>query len=216
MVDTEASHESEDSSDVGVRLKLVRKIYGISQRELARRAGVTNAAISFIEQGRVSPSIGSLEKILGSVPMSLADFFSLQFVEPGQVFFRAREMPDIGNGRVRCQLLGGHRAGRSMSILRKVFPVGQDSASSLSIVDGEVGGIVVAGELEVTVGTDSALLKVGDGYYFSGRRPHRFRNRGQSDCIVVSATTPLSPRLCSPLLELEPERIRGKLCQPTD
>lgn len=216
MVDTEVCHESKDSSDVGVRLKLVRKIYGLSQRELARRAGVTNAAISFIEQGRVSPSIGSLEKILGSVPMSLAEFFSLQLGEPGQVFFRAREMPDIGTGRVRCQLLGGHRAGRSMSILRKVFPVGQDSASSLSIADGEVGGIVVAGELEVTIGADSALLRVGDGYYFSGRRPHRFRNRGQNDCIVVSATIPMPPRLYSPFPGLEAERIGDKLCQAAD
>lgn len=190
MADMDVCSESGEINDVGTRLKMVRKIYGISQREMARRAGVTNATISFIEQGRVSPSVGSLNKILGSVPMSLAEFFSLELGEPGQVFFRASEMPDIGGGAVRCQLLGGFHGRRSMSILRKVFPVGQDSGPDLAAANGEVGGIIVAGELEVTVGSDLALLGVGDGFYFSGKRPHRFRNPGSCDCIVVHAATP--------------------------
>ena len=46
--------------DVGARLKHVRELHGLSQRELARRAGVTNGLISLIEQNRVSPSVGSL------------------------------------------------------------------------------------------------------------------------------------------------------------
>ncbi|MFA0810121.1 helix-turn-helix domain-containing protein [Microbulbifer epialgicus] len=190
MADKDVCNGPEDDSDLGLRLKMVRKIYGISQRELARRAGVTNASISFVEQGRVSPSVGSLKKILAGVPMSLAEFFSLKLVEPGQIFFRASEMPDVGDGLVRSQLLGGVHAGRSMSILRRVFPVGLGSGPDLSVTDGEIGGIVVAGELEVTVGSDLALLGVGDGFYFSGRRPHRFRNSGHCDCIVVHATAP--------------------------
>jgi len=52
------------SDDIGNRLRMVRQIYGLTQRELARRAGVTNGAISLIEQNRVSPSISSLKKIL--------------------------------------------------------------------------------------------------------------------------------------------------------
>ncbi|WP_456304750.1 helix-turn-helix domain-containing protein, partial [Acidocella aminolytica] len=34
------------TDDIGTRLKLVRQIFGLTQRELARRAGVTNGAIS--------------------------------------------------------------------------------------------------------------------------------------------------------------------------
>jgi transcriptional regulator with XRE-family HTH domain len=51
------------SYDVGARLKHVREMQGLSQRELARRAGVTNGLISLIEQNRVSPSVGSLKKV---------------------------------------------------------------------------------------------------------------------------------------------------------
>ena len=40
------------ANDVSVRLKAVRLMHGLSQRELAKRAGVTNGMISLIEQGR--------------------------------------------------------------------------------------------------------------------------------------------------------------------
>ena len=43
------------ANDVAVRLKAVRQMHGLSQRELAKRAGVTNGMISLIEQGRVVP-----------------------------------------------------------------------------------------------------------------------------------------------------------------
>jgi len=38
------------SIDVGARLRGIRTAFGLSQRELARRAGVTNGLISLIEQ----------------------------------------------------------------------------------------------------------------------------------------------------------------------
>jgi len=36
--------------DVGERLQSIRKLKGLSQRELAKRAGVTNSTISMIEK----------------------------------------------------------------------------------------------------------------------------------------------------------------------
>jgi transcriptional regulator with XRE-family HTH domain len=54
--------------DTGSRLKLVRQRHQLSQRELARRSGVTNATISLIEQNRVSPSVSSLNKPMCSAP----------------------------------------------------------------------------------------------------------------------------------------------------
>ena len=58
------------ANDVAARLKAVRQMHGLSQRELAKRAGVTNGMISLIEQGRVSPSVASLKKVLDGLPMT--------------------------------------------------------------------------------------------------------------------------------------------------
>lgn len=61
--------------DVGERLQVIRKLKGLSQRELAKRAGVTNSTISMIEKNSVSPSISSLRKVLSGIPMSMVEFF---------------------------------------------------------------------------------------------------------------------------------------------
>ena len=63
--------------DIGSRLQSVRHKKNLSQRELAKRVGVTNSTISLIEQNKVSPSISSLKKVLDGIPISLADFFTL-------------------------------------------------------------------------------------------------------------------------------------------
>src|SRR6187402_1662368 len=84
------------SIDVGARLKHVRELHGLSQRELARRAGVTNGLISLIEQNRVSPSVGSLKKVLDGVPLSMAEFFTLDVNSAAQVFYAADELVEIG------------------------------------------------------------------------------------------------------------------------
>ncbi|SDZ77003.1 transcriptional regulator, XRE family with cupin sensor [Microbulbifer marinus] len=184
------AQDANSSDDVGPRLKAVRLMHGLSQRELARRAGVTNATISLIEQGRVSPSVGSLKKVLDGIPLSLSAFFSLQLDDDTQVFFRADEMPDVGVEPIRRRLLGAVNDRREMSIIYTVYPPGGDSGAELLTRGGEQGGIIVAGKLEVTVGGEVALLGPGDGYYFSSDRPHRFRNVGDCDCVLVSAISP--------------------------
>src|ERR1700744_2419578 len=92
--------------DVGTHLKAVRQMYGLSQRELAKRAGVTNGLISLIEQNRVRPAVGSLEQVLHGIPMALADFFTLDLTGNAQVFFPRDELADIGTGSVELRLVG--------------------------------------------------------------------------------------------------------------
>ena len=65
------------SIDVGERLRFVRARNKISQRELAKRSGVTNSTISLIESNQMNPSVGALKRILDGLPMGLAEFHPL-------------------------------------------------------------------------------------------------------------------------------------------
>jgi mannose-6-phosphate isomerase-like protein (cupin superfamily) len=56
--------------------------------------------------------------------------------------------------------------------------------------DGEEGGVIVQGQVEITVGERVKVLGPGEAYYFESRTPHRFRNVGTVDAIIVSANTP--------------------------
>src|SRR3546814_7287765 len=77
--------------DIGARLKAVRQARKLSQRELARRAGLTNATVSLIESNQMNPSVGALKRVLDGIPMSLAEFFAQDIATPRQAFYTAAE-----------------------------------------------------------------------------------------------------------------------------
>lgn len=51
-----------DNHQIGKNIAQLRKERGLSQRELAEKAGITHSAISSIENAKVSPSVSSLQK----------------------------------------------------------------------------------------------------------------------------------------------------------
>ena len=63
---------------------------------------------------------------------------------------------------------------------------------ALPIYEGQEGGVVIRGRLEVQVGNMRRVLGPGEAYYFESNKPHRFRNVGEEVCEVVSACTPPS------------------------
>ena len=176
--------------EIGNQLRAVRNAFGLSQRELAKRAGVTNGMISLIEQDRVSPSVGSLQKILSAFPMTMAEFFTRDMAGRQDAVFRAADMPDVGTGEIEYRLVAASRRDRRMSILSETYAPGTDTGEDLLTHSGEEGGVVVEGELEVTVAGQTWVLGPGDSYYFDSRLPHRFRNTGKVAARIVSANTP--------------------------
>ena len=187
----ELTEELAEDFDVGTRLRAVRERQGLSQRELARRAGVTNGTISLIEQNKNSPSVASLKKVLQGIPISLAEFFSGDDLPaPSQQFFRAEELVEIGRGGVSFRQVGGDLGQHKLQILHERYAPGADTGKTLLQHESEEGGIVIQGRVEITVDGKRHVLGPGDAYLFDSRLPHRFRNIGTEDCVIISACTP--------------------------
>jgi len=178
------------SIDVGARLRSVRTSFGLSQRALARRAGVTNGLISLIEQNRVSPSVSSLKKVLDGVPMSLAEFFTLDLSAVPQAFYGAEDLVELGNAEVSLRLVAAQRPGRLLTLLHGRYAAGAATGEDMPAHRGEEGGVVVRGRIELSVGGSTRVLGPGEAYYFSSQLPHRFRNVGREACEIISACTP--------------------------
>lgn len=186
--------------DVGGRIRAVREGRGLTQRELATRAGLTSGAISQIEQNKSSPSVSSLKRLLDAIPMSLSEFFS-EVEENGtpKYFYSEDEFielspQDIGMApaaRVSLRQLGD-ASRHSLQVLHETYPPGADTGSELLTHEAEEAGVVVEGIIEVTVADQVRVLNPGDGYMFDSRLPHRFRNIGDTNCVVISACTPPS------------------------
>ena len=176
--------------DVGARLRAIRQLHGLSQRELARRAGVTNGLVSLVEMNRVSPSVSSLKKLLDGIPLSLADFFTGDFNQRPAVFYGTDELLEIGSEDVSLKLVAATRAGRQMTLLHERYEPGMGTGDEMLTHRGEEGGVVVKGSIEVTVGSETRVLGPGEAYYFTSSLPHRFRNPGKEVCEIVSCSTP--------------------------
>lgn len=179
-------------SDLGFRLRMVRLRHQLSQRGLAKKAGVANATISLIESGNTSPSVSALKRILAGIPMTLAEFFSDEL--PGmksEVFYRAQELTEISGGEgISYRQIGSAKAGHALQILYESYEIGADTGLIMLQHEGEEGGVILSGRLEVTVGESTRILGVGDAYYFNSREPHRFRNVGTQICTLVSSCSP--------------------------
>ncbi len=61
--------------NVGLVLNLLRELRGMSQAQLARRAGIGKSQLSKYETGKELPKLDSLEKLLTALAMSHTDFF---------------------------------------------------------------------------------------------------------------------------------------------
>lgn len=185
--------------DVGGRLREIRVSMNLSQRGLAELSGVPHGQISMIETNRSSPSVASLRKILGGLGISMSEFFEPDSASSTGVFFKPQDLRDltsrlfttIGESKRHMSLrqVGDARA-HNLQILHERYDPGADTGASMLEHGGSEGGVVISGELEVTVGERSAILKAGDSYLFNSSEPHRFRNISDREVVVVSACSP--------------------------
>ena len=178
--------------NIGQRLKTLRQRQGLSQRKLAQIAGVSNATVSLIEHGRTDPSMGLLRKILNSLGVSFAEFFSSETTTSEKYFYSRDELSEIGSGPISYLQVGSDLSESQLQILYERYDPGADTGQSMLSHDAEEGGIVLQGRLELTIGDEVQVLSAGDAYLFNSRLPHRFRNTGNEQCLVVSACTPPS------------------------
>ncbi|MGV2129544.1 cupin domain-containing protein [Agrobacterium vitis] len=184
--------------DVGKRLTEVRVAAGLSQRELAARSGVPHGLISVIERNKSSPSVSSLRKIIGGIPMTLGDFFHESTGNPNQIFFKrsdltdlAQQMPLALQHQAKIELLQvGDAAAANLQLLFERYQPGADTGETMFQHDSYEGGIVLSGTLELTVGDRVGVLKAGEAYLFNSREPHRFRNAGDDVLELIAACTP--------------------------
>ena len=178
--------------DVSMQLRNLRLSRKMSQRLLARRSGVSNATISLIESGKMSPSVALLKSILDGLKMDLATFFAEETQDPEPLVYRAQELLEIGQGKISFRQVGNSVEGRSVQILHERYAPGADTGKVSLHHAGEEGGVVIRGELELTIDGERHVLGPGDAYYFKSSLPHRARNVGTEECEIVSACSPPS------------------------
>lgn len=185
-----SSHAEANDLAVGARLRTIREAAGLTQRELAKRAGVANATISLIEQEAHAPSLASLHRILLAIPISMADFFALPATQQNALFYQAEDLAIVTRGAADLRVLGSERRDKKLQVFVERYQPGANTGSEALAHDGETAAVVIRGVVEVEVDGKKHVLKAGGGYQLIGRQPYKLRNIGTTVAVVVCACTP--------------------------
>jgi transcriptional regulator with XRE-family HTH domain len=183
-------------AEVGERLRERRKELSLSVRELARRVAVSPSLISQIENGKTSPSVGTLYAIVSEMDLSLDEVFT-GVGEPRRGVDGARdsrspvvtedERKEISlDSGVRWQRLT-RAADPNVDFLHVIYEPGGASCPQDHLMRhvGQEYGYVISGRLSVTVGFDSYELAAGDSISFDSTQPHRLAALGDEPVHAI-------------------------------
>lgn len=175
-------------TEIGRKLRAMRRTAGQTLDDVARAVGVAPSAISTLERTSLGASFRLLhilaEHFGTTVSRLSGEADGARDLVPAETW---RTWPSTTPGVTVQQLAEGQR---SMDCHRFVLAPGASSEGAYSHA-GEEFLHVLSGGIEVVLDSDAFhLLGPGDSLYFDSRRPHSWRNHHDGDTILLWVNTP--------------------------
>jgi transcriptional regulator with XRE-family HTH domain len=176
--------------EVGQRIRELRRTHGFSLETVAAKTDLSIGFLSQIERGLSSPSLRVLATIADTLGVGIAALFGTKAGEEGAsdgVVIRERERAELKLWRtgISKQLLDPAGADSRLNLFLVHMEPGGSTGDELYTHDGEEAGLVLEGEMILTVDAETWTLKTGDSFRFASRRPHRFSNPSDARKSVV-------------------------------
>jgi transcriptional regulator with XRE-family HTH domain len=179
---------------VAGNLKRLRAERGWSLERLSQAAGVSRAMLGQIEQGKSTPTINVVWKIVRALDVPFSTLISDPTAPRVTIIQAARSrLLRSRDGTFSSRALFPMDQPRSVEFYElRLAAFGTEQADPHP--PGTMENLVVAtGSLELTVGGDRALLVQGDAILFQADVPHTYRNPGNGEAILYLVMT--YPRL---------------------
>ena len=161
-------------------------------RAFAAQTGFSASFISQLENGLVSPSLGSLQKIAETLGVTLGEFFAATaggaeenlIVRPSE-----RRRLDSTWTDTHLEALGSMTRSRRLEPVLAVFGPGGKSGKQLHSHSREEFAFVLKGRVTLTLGDEENELAPGDAVTLPAHAPHRWENRGPDDVEILLVAT---------------------------
>lgn len=176
-------------SKLGANLRQLRKKQGLSLQKLAEASGVSVGMISQVERGLANPSMRLLTSLRRALNIPMQELFGESSEDgiPGDApqFVRRREnRPKIDLGTLRKELLTPPNQQHLQIMILHLEPGGESGSHALSY-PAEKGGLVLSGEIILTVDSEVADLRPGDSFVFDSALPHSLRNSSDAPAEIM-------------------------------
>jgi transcriptional regulator with XRE-family HTH domain len=176
----------------GEKIRAVRERRGLTLREIAERAGVSESLVSQIERNRVSPAIDTLLSLADALDIDLEYLFSDFKKERTVKIVRAGARATSGRPGVLYERLarmeGEDRCGFDAYLI--TLEPGAKTGHGEYGHPGFELGVVADGSADLEVGTKIHRLERGDSASFQADVPHVLRNAGEQPLKVFWVVTP--------------------------
>jgi len=172
---------------VGAQVRRLREQARLSVRALAARTDFSPSFISQLENGQVSPSIHSMEKIANVLGVTLGAFFAA--IGPGQggLVLRRRDREPIPSSWSNAEIesLGRPSPQRRLSpLLISLAPGGRSGKHPVAHRTEEFA-LVLRGRVNLRVGPDEHSLSTGDSVTLLPGELRLWVNAGKTACQVL-------------------------------
>jgi transcriptional regulator with XRE-family HTH domain len=177
--------------EIAEKLKAFRLANRMTLKQLASKAGCTDAYLSQLERGRANPSIMILKKVASALQMKVVDFFLEPKTKENDVVCKEGERVNIRfkQGDAKIQMLVRGIQNKWMQPFYTTIEPGGGSKGSYSHI-GEEFGIILQGQIEVNLNGKPYRVKKNESFYFSSQEPHSWSNRGKKKAIVIWVVSP--------------------------
>ena len=179
---------------LGTRLKLARQTRGLTLKALADAAACSESLLSKIENGKASPSLPMLHRLVEALQTNIGWMFEEVDGEEG-IIFRSGARPLIAldslrrGDRITLERVIPYSSGHLLQCNIHHIEAGGASAGPIRHVGEEVG-YVITGEVDLTVGERTFRLFAGDAFVFDSDLPHHYRNPGSARASIFWVNTP--------------------------
>lgn len=183
-----------NATRLGTRLRLARQTRGLTLKVLSDEANCSESLLSKIENGKATPSLPMLHRLVKVLGTNIGWMFEELDGEEGIVF---------RNGTRPLITLDSLRQGEGIS-LERIIPYSpghllqcnihhiEEEGETAGPIEhaGEEVGYVLNGEIHLIVGEQSFELKSGDAFVFNSELPHHYRNIGKGRASIFWVNTP--------------------------
>ncbi len=182
---------------VGEHVRRLRVHAGMSLRTLAKQAGFSPSFMSQVENGQVSPSISSMEKIATAVGVTLGDFFAAATGGEGGLIVRVADRQALSSGWSNAEIEALSVPGpvaRLEAILITLRPGGRSGKHPYAHPCEEFA-FVLQGEVMLTLGPEEHRLRRGDAAKILPGELRLWRNEARTPARVMIIASPVGRSL---------------------
>ena len=182
------------SIDVGARLRMLRAGAGLSIRALAEMSGLNVNTLSLIENGKTSPSVSTLQQLAQGLGVPVTEFFQTVEGDKTVVYQRSGQRPLAAFTHGVMEDLGAGMTRFGAEPLIVTLEAKADSGRNPIVHTGREIVYCLEGRVAYTVDSETYPLKPGDSLFFEAYLPHRWKNLDETPSRVLLVLCSLDER----------------------